>query len=62
MDLVFGPIHIGRTYTVLYSLDLSPSGWGELSGTTQADGGDERTVTDPGTSGPRKFYRVRIGR
>lgn len=62
VDLVFGPIRAGRTYTVLYSMDLSPSGWGELSGTTQGDDGEQRTVTDPGAGGTRKFYRVQIGR
>lgn len=62
VDLVFGPIRTGRNYTVQYSLDLSPSGWGELTGGTQGDNDEERTVTDPGASGPRKFYRVQIGR
>jgi hypothetical protein len=62
VDLVFGPIRTGRSYTVLYSLDLSPSGWGPLTGTTQGDAGEERTVTDPSAGGARKFYRVRIGR
>lgn len=62
VDLLFGPIRTGRSYTVLYSFDLSPSGWAELTGATQGDDGDERTVTDPGASGPRKFYRVRVGR
>ena len=62
VDLVFSPIRSGRTYTVLYSLDLSPSGWEVLTGTTQGDIGEERTVTDPAATGSRKFYRVRIGR
>lgn len=60
VDLVFGPIRAGRTYTVLYSMDLSPSGWSELAGGSQADDGEERTVTDPAAGGPRKFYNVRI--
>ncbi|HPA21218.1 MAG TPA: hypothetical protein PLU30_25975 [Verrucomicrobiae bacterium] len=46
---------------MLYSLDLSPSGWSELAAGPPNDIGDERTVTDPDTSGPRKFYKVLIG-
>lgn len=59
---VFGPIRAERNYTVMNSLDLSPSGWNELTGGSQSDDGEERTVTDPDASGPRKFYNVRIGR
>lgn len=62
VDLQFSPIRLGRTYTVLYSLDLSPSGWSALAGEGQIDNGEERTVTDPNASGPKKFYRVQITR
>lgn len=62
VDLVFSPVRDGRTYTVLHSLDLSPSGWSELAGGSQSDDGEERTVTDPGAPGPQKFYNVRIDR
>lgn len=62
VDLIFHPIRTGRTYTVLYSLELSPSGWGTLTGASQSDDGEERTVTDAGTGGAKKFYKVQIAR
>ncbi|HPA20885.1 MAG TPA: hypothetical protein PLU30_24265 [Verrucomicrobiae bacterium] len=62
VDLVFSPVRTERTYTVLYSLDLSPSNWNELAGATQTNNGEERTVTDPDTAPTRKFYNVRISR
>jgi len=62
VDLLFGPIRTGRNYTVLYSFDLSPSGWDVLTEGVESNNGEERTITDPGATGPRKFYRVRIAR
>lgn len=62
VDLIFSPVRTERNYTVLYSLDLSPSGWSELTDRTQSDDGDERTVTDPAAGGTRKFYKVEISR
>lgn len=55
-------IRAGHTYTVLCCPDLSPSGWWELTGCTQSDDGEERTVADPGARGQARFYNVRIGR
>lgn len=60
VDLVFGPVRDGRTYTVLYSLDLSPSGWAELAGAGWYDTGGDRCVTNLDAAGPRRFYNVRI--
>lgn len=62
VDLIFGPIRVERTYTVLHSPDLSPASWGVLTGTTQSEDGDERTVTDPDAGTVKKFYRVHIER
>ncbi len=59
---VFGPIRPGRSYTVLCSKDLLPSGWDELTGAAWHDDGDYRIVTDTNIFGPQKFYRVQIGR
>ena len=44
VDLLFGPIRTGRNYTVLYSFDLSPSGWDVLTEGVESNNG-ERTIT-----------------
>lgn len=62
LDIIFGPIRVGRTYSVQYSLNLRPDSWAVLTDSTQRDDGEERVLTDPGAGGPRKFYRVQIGR
>lgn len=62
VDLTFGPVRVDRIYTVQYSLDLSPGGWNPLDGGPSNDDGDSRILTDPDATGPRKFYRVLIGR
>lgn len=59
-NLVFSPIIAGRTYSVEYRDALATPPWISLAGTTQTDNGDERTVTDTGASGLRKFYRVKV--
>ena len=59
-DIVFDPIVAGRTYTVMTSPDLSLDSWDPLTGATESDDGDERTVTDPAAGGSRKFYKVEI--
>jgi hypothetical protein len=58
VDLVFWPLSPLVNYTVETSPDLSPASWTPLTGTTQADNGETRTVTDPNATGERKFYRV----
>ncbi len=57
---IFSPLVAGRTYTVEFRTSLSTGAWQTLTGTTQNDNGNERTVTDPNATGPRKFYRVQI--
>ena len=59
-DIVFDPIVAGRTYTVKTSPDLSLGSWDTLTGATESDDGDERTVTDPAGGGTKKFYQVEI--
>ncbi|MBK8478162.1 MAG: hypothetical protein IPL39_18210 [Opitutaceae bacterium] len=59
MDLLFGPIIVGTTYTLEWSADMAAGSWTALSGTAHPDVGNRRTVTDPNAAGARKFYRVR---
>jgi len=59
-NLVFNPIVSGRTYTAQYAADLSS--WNPLTGATQSDNGNVRTVTDPNATGAKKFYRIQISR
>ncbi len=59
-NLIFSPRFSDRTYVVKYRPDLTSGSWTTLTGTTQADNGSERTVTDPSATGPRKFYRIEI--
>ena len=60
MTIVFSPIVAGRNYTVEFTTSLTTGPWAPLPGTTQSDNGNERTVTDPGATEPRKFYRVKV--
>jgi len=57
--IIFSPRLAGRTYTVQTSTSLLDASWISLNGTT-TDNGTERTVTDPDSTGARKFYRVDI--
>jgi hypothetical protein len=60
-NLVFNPIVGGRTYTVQFTSDIqNPNSWGTLSGTSQSDNGNQRTVTDLTATPAPKFYRVQI--
>ena len=59
-DIVFDPIVVGRTYTVMTSPDLSPGSWDPLVGGNASDDGDHRTVTDSAAIETRKFYTVEI--
>ena len=59
-QIVFSPVVAGRTYTVISESSLANSAWVALSGTTQSDSGQQRTVTDLNATGSRKFYRVQI--
>jgi N-acetylneuraminic acid mutarotase len=60
VNLFFGPLVPGNTYTVQRSTDLSPASWLPLTGATQTDVGSERTVIDPQVLGSKAFYRVLI--
>lgn len=61
-QIVFTPVVVGSTYTVVSNLSLSSSNWVALSSATQNDNGQQRTVTDLSASGSAKFYRVQISR
>jgi hypothetical protein len=58
--IIFSPRLPGHTYTVSSSLTMAPGTWTPVAGPTVSDNGDERTVTDPNASGPRKYYRVDV--
>jgi hypothetical protein len=62
MQVVFSPVVSGSTYTVDSKSNLSDSTWAALSGSTQSDNGEQRTVTDLGFSGAKKFYRVSVSK
>ena len=59
---VFSPLVAGRTYTVEFRASLTSGSWQPLTGTTQSDTGNERTVTDPAATGTQKFYRVNVSK
>jgi hypothetical protein len=59
-NLIFNPLVAGRTYSVQFTNELPASGWNALTGTTQADAGAQRTVTDLNATEAQKFYHVRI--
>lgn len=56
--LTLSPRLPDRTYTVQYSTDLTH--WQPLTGAIIEDNGQTRTVTDPDTISPLKFYRVQV--
>ncbi len=60
--MIFSPRLEDRTYTPQFRTHLLLGAWNPLTGTTQNDNGDERTVTDPNAIDPAKFYRVQITR
>lgn len=60
-DIVLSPTYSDRSYTIQYSMDLSPGSWQTLSGPFAGNGGTT-TVTDTNASGGRKFYRVSISK
>jgi hypothetical protein len=59
-QLVFQALVSGRTYTPNFRLSLTSGGWGGLTGTSQSDNGNQRTVTDLNASGNGKFYQIQI--
>ncbi len=62
--IVFDPLVLtnGRTYSVKTLTNLATGTWTTLTGTTQSDTGNQRTVTDPAATGARKFYKVEINK
>ena len=58
--LVFSPIVAGRSYVVEARLSLTSGSWLPLTGFTQSDAGNIRTVIDLNASGPTKLYHVTI--
>lgn len=62
MQIVFSPVVSGSTYTVVSKSNLSDPTWTGLSSLTQSDSGQQRTVTDLGFSGTKKFYRVSVSK
>ncbi len=59
MQIVFNPVVDGRTYTVISATSLNDSNWVTLSGTTQTDNGQQRTVTDLDAAGiESKFIQL----
>lgn len=62
-NVIFDPLVSGRTYTLQFTPTLiNPASWTTLTGTTQSDNGNQRTVTDPNAAAAPKFYRVLITR
>lgn len=62
MQVVFSPVVSGSSYTVVSKSNLSDPNWTPLASSTQSDSGQQRTVTDLGFSGVRKFYRVSVSK
>ena len=58
--IVFSPRFASRSYNILTSTTLITGSWSLLIGGPVSDNGNERTITDPGASGPAKFYQVQI--
>jgi hypothetical protein len=58
--IIFRPRLPGHTYLVMTSNAMQPGTWQPLSGATVSDNGDERTVTDPNATSPRKLYRLDV--
>ena len=60
--IVFSPRLTDRTYAVTYKTALSDPTWTTLTNLSLSDNGQERTVTDLGPTGSRRFYRVEISK
>jgi hypothetical protein len=61
-NLIFQPLVSGRTYLVQFMPGLATQNWQTLTGTTQNDNGNQRTVTDLNATGGTRFYRVQISK
>jgi hypothetical protein len=60
-NLVFQPLVAGRTYTPQFETSLTTPNWQTLTGITQSDNGNQRTVTDTSAAAP-KYYRIQIAK
>lgn len=60
LQLVFGPVLAGWTYTPEYCTDLAAGNWLALSAYDETNNGPQRTITDLSASGARRFYRIRV--
>jgi len=61
-QIVFSPVLANHTYTVLYRTNMTDATWTPLTGASQNDNGQQRTVTDTSAGGKQKFYRVQISK
>jgi List-Bact-rpt repeat protein len=59
-NLVFSPVFVDRIYTPLFSTDLPLDNWQTLTGTTESDLGNQRTITDPSATQGAEFYIIQI--
>lgn len=59
-QLVFSPRLEGRSYRILTQTTLGGGTWEKLTGAVVSDLGTQRTVTDTGATGERKFYKVEV--
>ncbi len=59
-NLVFSPVFADRTYTPFFSTDLHVGNWQTLTGTTESDLGNQRTITDQNATQGDKFYIIQI--
>jgi len=58
--IIFSPRLADRTYVVQFATDLALGNWQTLTNSTTSDNGQERTVTDLGATGAKRFYRVQV--
>ena len=61
-QIVFGPVLPDRTYTLCYKTNITDTTWTPLTGASQNDNGQQRTVTDTNAGGKQKFYQVQISK
>ena len=58
MNLTFSPCLSNRTYTILFSTNLSVGGFGSLVSMRSSNNAAQVTFTDKGASNTARFYRV----
>lgn len=64
MPVTFGPCFPDRTYTLLYSTDLSPASWQTIPGAIvlPINAHGFRTIIDPTPGFTRRFYKIEVNR